>query len=112
MNFLSIRHSVITIHLVEVSAGREGPLSETLLPYLTMTPHLVLDMKGILLTSSEIGEIVNLAQAYQNKWKEQFRQVALVNLSDHGKKVLEVVKLDKLIHPYSSLDEAYRACIA
>ena len=75
-------------------------------PYLEPSPHLILDVSGIQFNSMLIGEIVNLHQRYEKRWKGRWQRIALVNLTDTSRAVFERVRLEKFFAIFDSLAEA------
>ncbi|MDH4225586.1 MAG: hypothetical protein OEW12_08065 [Deltaproteobacteria bacterium] len=106
MKYVNVINTVALVKITESEVPTDQTLLEALRPMIGFSPCVVLDVEGVLLTSAQIGDIVNLAKELSDTWGDQFRRVALINVSDHGKQVFQVVKLDKMITLFDSRDEA------
>lgn len=105
MNFLSARYAVVCFLMREGGGEEPAPLQD-LEPYLGLTPYIVYDMDGALLTSMRIGELINAANAVRERWGETFPGFGLINVSDTNRKVIGQTGLDAYLRIYPDLPAA------
>jgi anti-anti-sigma regulatory factor len=108
MDFLNSRHSAAMLRVTQLDRGG-NTLLDQVLPYLKLTPHLILDLEGVLLSSMHIGELVNVVQAYQEHWGGQFQGLSLVRASDQVRRVLASTRLEAVLRPFPTADAALEA---
>jgi hypothetical protein len=108
MNYLNLRQGVAALRLAVESEPGE-PLTERAQPYLALTPHLLLDLEGILLTSLHLGELVNLANAARSRWGARFPGLLLLRASEQARRTIALARLEDLMRAYPSADAALAA---
>lgn len=109
MKFLNAQFTCAVVKMKESLDPMAMPLTQYAQSLTQATPYVVLDLGGALLTSAMIGDIINFAKALSDQWGSRFVGVGLVNVSDHGAKVLHAVKLDPFLRVYDNLDQAIGA---
>ncbi len=105
MRTLHVERAFTVLKLTD-SANLSATLGEQIRPYLETTPELILDVSGIQFNSMLIGEIVNLHQRFEQRWKERKHRIALVNLTDTSRAVFERVRLEAYFSIFDSVAEA------
>jgi len=107
MKFINVVYAVTVVKLVESSQVQGKTLEDFAKPFAALTPNMVLDMEGILLSSLQVGDVVGLANTLREKWGERFSALCLINVSENGKRVLEAVNLQTLLQVQPNLDQCY-----
>ena len=82
------------------------PLVDQVAPYLDQNTHLIIDLEGIDLTSMEIGELVNLADAFHKVWDGKACYMAVVNLTSAAQSIFAVTKLDRVFTCFDTISSA------
>ena len=108
MNYLNFTSAAVALRIAQSDAG-QGTLLDQVAPFLTLTPGLILDIEGVLLTSMAIGELVNVVKEYQRQWEDRFYGLFLVHVSDRNWQTLVTAGLTELIRPFPSADAAWHA---
>ena len=108
MNYLNSTSAAVALRITQSDAGH-GTLLDQAAPFLTLTPGLILDIEGVLLTSMAIGELVNVVKEYQRQWGIRFGGVYLVHVSERNWQTLVTAGLTELIRPFPSADAAWQA---
>lgn len=106
MKSLNLEQSYTVLKLAEADTSGTLPLCEQAKSFIDSSPFLIIDLREVRLTSMLIGELINLYQAYQERWKDSSRKLALSNVSDFNRRVLEQVRLSSVIDLHDSLDSA------
>ena len=96
MHFLDVDRACAILRL---KGGNATGLSllEQVRPMLEHVPNIILDMKGIQITSMTIGELANLARAFHAYWENHPHSIAITNLDATGRQSLAMVRFDKLV---------------
>jgi len=105
MKSLNLKKAFIILKLVEESNSRLS-LNEQVERYVEQSADIIVDIGGVMLTSMLIGEILNLHEVYSKQWKDSSKRLKLANVSDFNLKVLNQVKLDRVVDIHKSLEDA------
>ena len=105
MKTLQLDRAYTLLRLTD-TAPQRATLTEQVMPYVGQAEHLILDVDGIQFNSMLIGEIVNLRQRYEQRWKGRQHRIALVNLTDTSRAVFERVRLEKFFAIFDSVAAA------
>jgi len=108
MDFLNAQYSAALVR-VKQEQSSDGTLLDQVSPFLKLSPLIILDLDGIHLTSMRLGELLNVAEAYQAQWPGRFPGLNLVHVSDFNRKVLETAHLQAVMPAYATADAALQA---
>lgn len=111
MKTLKVKQACTVIQLVQ-EAPSDTPLEEQALPYLEAGPFVLLDVRGVMFGSMQIGELVNLGRKFKEQWGDTPQKLGLVNLSQTGREVFSSTKLDHVFPIFDSLADAFAAFAA
>ena len=104
MKYLDIQSSFSVIKLDLRSD--HVPLTQQAEEILKLSPYIILDADNIAFTSMLIGEVITLARAFGEQWKDRDHQMALVRVTDNSKLVLKMVRIEQLVPIYDSFKDA------
>jgi hypothetical protein len=105
MKTLQVEASYIVLKLTDRKSAPQT-LTEQALPFFALSPVLVLDVDGIQFSSMLIGEILNVHRGFADQWEGNPYRVALVNVTDTSRQVLQRVRLDTMFPMFATVDEA------
>ena len=108
MDFLNVEYGIAVLRMV-TDPRPQQTLEEQVESYVRQTPYLVIDLREVMLTSMQLGELVNLAGKGRTIWGERFAGLFIVNPSDQVRTVLAHTRLESLLRAYPSWSDAVRA---
>ena len=108
MRFLEIQRAWLVIKLAEATSGKRT-LLEQAKAMLAVNAYVILDAEGLVFTSFQLGEIMNVVREFQEQWGRDPHALSLINLSPMARRVFETAKVDKVLPIFSNLSEAMRS---
>ena len=108
VRFLGIQRAWLVIKLAEASSG-DRTLLEQAKAMLAVNAFLILDAEGVVFTSFQIGEIMNVVRDFQEQWGRDPHAVGVINLSPMARRVFETAKVDQVLPVFSNLSEAMQS---
>jgi len=84
-------------------------LDEQVMPFLGKKAHLLLDLNDVNVSSTVIGELVNLLTFLRRDFGRENTTICLLNLNEQGVRVLETTKLNKEFVVCENLEQAFQA---